>query len=113
MEFNSNTSNIDEFTGQKIDQVIHNQIQIVESDNSIKERNSYFTNNNIEYCPTDYIIPIKRTKFLGIPYFKFGSTIYFYFCICSIRKIEYKLSEIPHPYFSLGPECKKIYFIFY
>ena len=90
-----------------------NQIQIVESENSIIEKNLHF-NHNIELCPNDYIIPIKHTKLLRIPYFKFGSTIYFYFSSCCIQKNEYKLSEIPHPYYSIGPECKKLFqIIFY
>ena len=53
----------------------------------------------------DYLILIRKIPLLGIKYFKFGNTINFYFC-CSLKKREYKLSEIPTPLFTLGPECK-------
>ena len=53
----------------------------------------------------DYLILIRKIPLLGIKYFKFGDTIHFYFC-CSLRKREYKLSEMPTPWFTLGPECK-------
>jgi len=52
----------------------------------------------------DYLILIRKVPLLGIKYFKFGSTINFYFC--PLKKREYKLSEIPTPLFTLGPECK-------
>ena len=52
----------------------------------------------------DYLILIRKVPLLGIKYFKFGSTINLYFC--PLKKREYKLSEIPTPLFTLGPECK-------
>ena len=70
-------------------------------------------NNNYDLIPfgnakipvNDYLILIRKIPLLGIKYFKFGNTINFYFC-CSLTKREYKLSEIPTPLFTLGPECK-------
>ena len=53
----------------------------------------------------DYLIIIKKLPILGIKYFKFGNTINFYLCQ-SFQKREYKLSEIPTPLFTIGPECK-------
>ena len=51
----------------------------------------------------DYLILIRKIPLLGIKYFKFGDTINFYFCCL---KRECKLSEMPTPWFTLGPECK-------
>ena len=53
----------------------------------------------------DYLIIIKKLPILGIKYFKFGHTVNFYICR-SFKKREYKLSEIPTPIFTIGPECK-------
>ena len=61
-----------------------------------------FSNTKIPL--NDYLILIRKVPLLGIKYFKFGSTINFYFC--PLKKREYKLSEIPTPLFTLGPECK-------
>ena len=60
---------------------------------------------NAKIPVNDYLILIRKIPLLGIKYFKFGNTINFYFC-CSLKKREYKLSEIPTPLFTLGPECK-------
>ena len=60
----------------------------------------------------DYLIIIKKLPILGIHYFKFGSTVNFYICQ-SFKKREYKLSEMPTPFFTIGPECKQIFIINY
>ena len=60
--------------------------------------------SNTKIPLNDYLILIRKVPLLGIKYFKFGSTINFYFC--PLKKREYKLSEIPTPLFTLGPECK-------
>ena len=48
------------------------------------------------------------TKCLKIPYFEFGFTTHFYFPRKKFPN-KMKLSEIPNPPFTLGPECKFIY----
>lgn len=56
----------------------------------------------------------------GTPHFTFGKTLFFYFPNALKNKEiskEYhsttvKLSEMPDPPFSLGPECKFYFFIF-
>ena len=58
----------------------------------------------------DYLIIIKQLPIVKIKYFLFGKNVFFYL-FCGPKKIQYKLSEIPNPFFSLGPECK-IYFLF-
>ena len=76
-------------------------VSIVLNEESIKEQNFQYE-NNVSIHRNDNIIQIKNI--LGIKYFKFGKTIHFYFCC--IKNIKYKLSEIPTPFFTLGPECK-------
>ena len=60
----------------------------------------------------DHFIIIENLKILQIPYFLFGFTIHFYF---PFTKLPYKikLSEIPNPPFTLGPECKKDNFVIF
>ncbi len=50
---------------------------------------------------------IERTKCLNIPYFVFGFTIHFYFPFTKLSN-KIKLSEIPNPPFTIGPEGKFI-----
>jgi hypothetical protein len=57
----------------------------------------------------DHYIFIERTKFLKIPYFEFGFTIHFYYPSEKLQS-KMKLSEIPNPPFTLGPDGKFIYF---
>ena len=79
----------------------------------INEENTRERNYNYDLIPfgvtkipiNDYLILIRKIPLLGIKYFKFGNTINFYLC-CPLKKREYKLSEIPTPLFTLGPECK-------
>lgn len=56
----------------------------------------------------DHYVFIERTKCLKIPYFEFGFTTHFYFPRKKFPN-KMKLSEIPNPPFTLGPECKFIY----
>ena len=65
-----------------------------------------YLNNKLK---DDHYIFIERTKFLKIPYFEFGFTTHFYFPKEKLQT-KMKLSEIPNPPFTLGPEGK---FIFY
>ena len=72
----------------------------------IDEENYRRDNSDIKKISNDdYLITIKQTKFLKIKYFNFGKNIHFYL-FCGPKKTNYKLSEIPTPSFTLGPECK-------
>ena len=64
-----------------------------------------YLNNKLK---DDHYILIERTKFLNIPYFNFGFTTHFYF---PTEKLPHKikLSEIPNPPFTLGPNGKYDY----
>ena len=90
---------------------------LIVSDNKSKSQNNnnnsstpliednIYLNNNLK---DDHYILIERTKFLNIPYFNFGFTTHFYF---PTEKLPYKmkLSEIPNPPFTLGPNGKYDY----
>ena len=58
----------------------------------------------------DHYITIEHTKFLEIPYFKFGFTTHFYFPYTKIPN-KIKLSEIKNPPFTIGPDCKLKYYL--
>ena len=75
----------------------NDQIQIVESEQNLQKT---------KLTDDDHIISIKHSCIFKIPYFNFGRTTHFYFCCSRIKKKQYKLSEIPHPYFTLGPGYK-------
>lgn len=66
--------------------------------------------NNKEYFEDkepifDYLIPIRYSKRLNIPYFVFGNTLHFYYPNTKFDS-KIKLSEIPTPPFTIGPGCK-------
>ena len=61
-----------------------------------------FTNQKLN---NDHYILIEHTKFLDIPYFVFGFTYNFYFPYTKLHN-KIKLSEIPNPPYTLGPNCK-------
>ena len=87
-----------------------NSVSIETNDENYKDKNIQNSNEislyNLEKISQfDYLITIKRSPLFKIKYFKFGKTIHFYFC-CSLKEKQYKLSEIPTPPFTLGPECK-------
>ena len=71
----------------------------------LNETNFKNNQNKRKDTPYDYIIIIKKLPLLGIKYFKFGKTLFFY-CCCSLKESQYKLSKIPTPSFTIGPECK-------
>ena len=55
----------------------------------------------------DYLIKIKYSKFLCIPYFYFGNIFHFYFSCQTFTSNPIKLSEIPTPPFAvIRSECK-------
>ena len=78
-----------------------------DSSSPLIEDNIYLNNNKLE---DDHYIFIERTKCLKIPYFTFGFTTNFYFPSEKLQ-IKMKLSEIPNPPFTLGPDCKFVYII--
>ena len=65
-------------------------------------------NNFNENFLTEQKLTISRQN--QIPYFTFGFTTHFYFPSEKLQT-KMKLSEIPNPPFTLGPDCKFIYII--
>jgi len=71
-------------------------------------KNSIFENGNHNEV-FDYLIKIKYSKFLCIPYFYFGNIFHFYFSCQTFSSNPIKLSEIPTPPFAvIRNECKYI-----
>lgn len=62
------------------------------------------SSNKIKY---DHLILVEHSKILKIPYFNFGFTLHF-FCPCKKLPQRIKLSEMPTPPFTIGPECKSL-----
>ena len=57
----------------------------------------------------DYLIKIKYSKLLCIPYFYFGNIFHFYFSCQCFSSNPIKLSEIPTPPFAIiCSECKEL-----
>jgi len=92
---------------------------LIVSDNKSKSQENNNNNNsstpliedNIYLNNTlkdDHYILIERTKYLNIPYFNFGFTTHFYFPTEKLPQ-KVKLSEIPNPPFTLGPNGKYDY----
>ena len=95
-----------------------NETTLIVSDNKSKSQEN---NNNNSSTPLiedniylnntlkdDHYILIERTKYLNIPYFNFGFTTHFYFPTEKLPQ-KMKLSEIPNPPFTLGPNGKYDY----
>ena len=83
------------------------------SSNNNKDSSSPLIEDNIylnNKLKDDHYILIEHTKYLKIPYFTFGFTTHFYFPSQKLQS-KMKLSEIPNPPFTLGPDCKFIYII--
>ena len=71
-------------------------------------KNTIFENKNQNEV-FDYLIKIKYSKFLCIPYFYFGNIFHFYFSCQSFSSNPIKLSEIPTPPFAIiRSECKNV-----
>ena len=96
-----------------------NETTLIVSDNKSKAQENNNNNNsstpliedNIYLNNTlkdDHYILIERTKYLNIPYFNFGFTTHFYFPTEKLPQ-KMKLSEIPNPPFTLGPNGKYDY----
>ena len=57
----------------------------------------------------DYLITIRYTNLICIPYFYFGNIFHFYFSCQSFSSNPIKLSEIPTPPFAvIRSECKYV-----
>ena len=98
---------MNEYRDEKVDENAKS-VSINMNEEKIKEKNYNYDELpfGISKIPiNDYLILIRTIPLLGIQYFKFGNTINFYLC-CPLKQREYKLSEIPTPFFTLGPECK-------
>ena len=63
--------------------------------------------NTNDKLKDDHYITILKTKLFKIPYFIFGFTIHFYFPSEKLQN-KMKLSEVPNPPFTLGPDGKLI-----
>ena len=117
---NSKTSNKEENNKNITEETLivsNNKIKTIDSDvNSLINKNStspliednIYLNNKLK---DDHYIFIEHTKFLKIPYFIFGFTTHFYLPSTKLQT-KMKLSEIPNPPFTLGPDCKFIYIIY-
>ena len=83
--------------------IISNNKDIIKLDIS---NNSIMQNENQNEAH-DYLIKIKYSKFLCIPYFYFGNIFHFYFSCQTFTSNPIKLSEIPTPPFAvIRSECK-------
>ena len=88
--------------------ISNNKSQSLENNSNSKKTSSPLIEDNIyinEKLEDDHYILIERTKLFNIPYFTFGFTIHFYLPSQKLQ-MKMKLSEIPNPPFTLGPECK-------
>ena len=70
-------------------------------------QDNIYLNNKLK---DDHYLFIERTKFFKIPYFEFGFTTHFYLPTVKLQT-RMKLSEIPNPPFTIGPDGKYILFI--
>ena len=71
-------------------------------------QDNIYLNNKLK---DDHYIFIERTKFFKIPYFNFGFTTHFYLPTAKLQT-KMKLSEIPNPPFTIGPDGKYIFFLY-
>lgn len=93
-----------------------NALSSEETNSKYKNEKSHLKNSSIslqikdiksKLLKGDYLITIYHSKIFHIQYFKFGSTIN-WFWSCSLKEKQMKLSQISTPPFSFGPECKFI-----
>ena len=105
--------------------LLENENDKLKEDNNINENNENIistnsNNNNIQNNGTqnnnnnmvigDYLITMQYTKFLRIPYFKFGNIIHFYCPYYKFKSPKIALSQLPNPPFGIiKKECKSIY----
>ena len=103
-----------DFNSQNSNDNISNEISIKENTNN---NNNNINNQNIRIADTQISVEFNCC---GTPHFTFGKTLFFY-CPNSFKNTEIskeyhsntvKLSEMPDPPFSIGPESKFYFFIF-
>ena len=87
----------------------------ISNENSLGENRNNNNNQNIRIGDSQVVVEFNCC---GTPHFTFGNTLFFY-CPFSLKNTEIskeyhsttvKLSEMPDPPFSIGPECK-FYFL--
>ena len=92
----------------------HDEETLIKSENNIKSNennhdlSSPLVKDNIninDKLVDDHYITILKTKLFKIPYFIFGFTTHFYFPSENLQN-KMKLSEVPNPPFTLGPDGK-------
>lgn len=95
-----------------------NEETLIKPENNIKsnENNNNSLSNPLikeninDKLEDDHYITILKTKLFKIPYFIFGFTTHFYFPSEKLPN-KMKLSEVPNPPFTLGPDGKFILFL--
>ena len=69
--------------------------------------NNKVEDKNLNLIIGDYLITIKKSKLLHIPYFTFGNVLNFYFFCQNFKSDKIKLSQMPTPPFGIIiEECK-------
>lgn len=103
----------------KEDAILNNEnneniISTNSNNNNTINNNTQNNNNNKNMIIGDYYITIQYTKFLRIPYFKFGNIIHFYCPFYKFKAPKIALSKMPNPPFGIiKKECKSIYIYFF
>ena len=95
-----------------------NEETLIKPENNIKSNensnnslsNPLVKDNINDKLEDDHFITILKRKFFKIPYFIFGFTTHFYFPSEKLPN-KMKLSEMPNPPFTLGPDGKFILFL--
>ena len=95
-----------------------NEETLIKPENNIKSNennnnslsNPLVKDNANDKLEDDHYITILKTKLFKIPYFIFGFTTHFYFPSEKLPN-KMKLSEVPNPPFTLGPDGKFILFL--
>lgn len=95
-----------------------NEETLIKPENNIKSNennnnslsNPLVKDNANDKLEDDHYITILKTKLFKIPYFIFGFTTHFYFPSEKLPN-KMKLSEMPNPPFTLGPDGKFILFL--
>ena len=84
-----------------------NNIKSNENNNNNGLSSSLVKENLNDNLEDDHYITILKTRLFKIPYFIFGFTTHFYFPSEKLQN-KMKLSEVPNPPFTLGPDGKLI-----
>lgn len=78
-----------------------------EKEEIINNINNKVEDKNPNLIIGDYLITIKKSKLLHIPYFTFGNVLNFYFFCQNFKSDKIKLSQMPTPPFGIIiEECK-------